>query len=396
MSMSAACLMDAQVITSPYSIFGVGELVGNNLGMNRSLGGTGIAFKSDKSINYLNPASYFGIPANSLLVEVGLYGLQNKSQQKNLNQTNNDINVSYSSVSLYLTDWWALSLGILPFSHVSYEIKSADVIGSELTSYEKTYTGTGGLSRDYVGNSFRMLDDLTAGFDLSYIGGTVTETESASGNNSLADYQLQNILTLRSAYLDYGLQYSVPDHNWRYTFGVVYGTSIQTDVSSEAQLTSGDSTTSLLQNDGPILKIPQKVGIGIAASSSDFRAGVDYEWEDWSGLRFSNPHFSTKNSNRYSVGLEYSPPRSDSRSMIISYRFGANYRFSYLDVDGASVNSWALTLGTGIPFQSTNINASIEYGEEGTLNNGLIKSKYWMFYLNFTLSEIWTPSQSED
>jgi len=388
--------VDAQVIKSPYSIFGVGELVDNNLGMNRSLAGTGIAFKSHRSINYLNPASYLGIPANSLILELGLYGFQSNSQQKNLYQTHRDINVSYTSVSLYLADRWALSLGILPFSRVDYKIKSTDIIGSELTSYEKTYTGSGGLRRFYVGNSFGVFGDLAVGFDLSYIGGTVTGTETASGNNRLADYALTNILTISTGYLDYGLQYSVSDHDWQYTFGAVYGASIQTYVSNEAQLTSGDSTTSLQESDSPTLKIPQKFGIGIAARSPSFRLGVDYEWEDWSALRFSNPHFRTRNSNRCSLGLEYSPARADSRSVIFSYRFGANYKFSHLYVDGTSINSWGVTLGIGIPFQTININASIEYGEVGTLTNGLIKSRYWMFYVSFSLSEIWSQPQSED
>jgi hypothetical protein len=299
-------------------------------------------------------------------------------------------------VSLYLADWWALSFGILPFSHVNYETKSADIIGSELTSYEKTYTGSGGLNRIYLGSSVRVFDDLAVGFDLSHIGGTVTETESASGNNSLADYALTNELTVRTAYLDCGLQYVVPGHDWQYTVGVVYGASIQTSVSNEAQVTSGGSTASLPQRDSPILSIPEKVGIGIAARSSRFRLGLDYEWEDWSALRFSNPHFSTQNSHQYSLGFEYSPAGADIQSRIISYRFGANYKFSPLYVDGTSINSWGVTLGAGIPFQTININASIECGEEGTVTNGLIKSSYWMLYVSLSLCEIWSPRHSED
>jgi hypothetical protein len=396
LSLPAPSLVDAQVIKSPYSIFGIGELVDNNLGMNRSLGGTGIAFESERSINYLNPASYLGIPANSLLWEVGLYGFQNNAQQKKLNRTYRDVNLSYTSVSLYLADCWALSFGVLPFSHVSYEIKSAGMIGSELTSYEKTYTGSGGLSRVYAGNSFRVFDDLAVGFDLSYIAGAVTETESASGNNSLADYALTNKLTVGAAYLDYGLQYFVHGHDWQYTFGVVYGASIQTNVSPEVQLTTGDLSASLPQSDRPILSIPEKFGIGVAARSSRFRLGLDYKWEDWSALRFSNPHFSTQNSHQYSLGFEYSPARADSRSRTISYRFGANYKFSHLHVDGTSINSWGLTLGFGLPFRAMNINASIEYGEEGTLTNGLIKSSYWMFYVSFSLCKLWSSPPLED
>ena len=44
-------LLQAQVKKSTYSMFGVGQLADNNYGVNKSLGGTGIAFKSGNAMN---------------------------------------------------------------------------------------------------------------------------------------------------------------------------------------------------------------------------------------------------------------------------------------------------------------------------------------------------------
>ena len=65
---------------SVYSMFGVGQIIDNSFGINKSLGGTGIAFQSGSSVNYLNPASYLGIPPNSFILEIGVYGIYNKSE----------------------------------------------------------------------------------------------------------------------------------------------------------------------------------------------------------------------------------------------------------------------------------------------------------------------------
>ena len=55
----------AQAVNSIYSMYGVGLTIDNNFGVNRAMGGTGIAFQSGRSVNYSNPASYLGIFPNS-------------------------------------------------------------------------------------------------------------------------------------------------------------------------------------------------------------------------------------------------------------------------------------------------------------------------------------------
>jgi hypothetical protein len=385
-----------QVRNSVYSMFGVGELLDNSLGVNRSLGGTGIAFQSGRSVNYLNPASYLGIPPNSFIMELAVYGMYNKSENRNSFQTEKDINFSYWSASAYFATWWAFSFGILPFSFIDYEMKSTGEIGGELTSFEKTFIGSGGLSRVYLGNSFKIYKGLAAGLNASYIVGPITQMESASINNSLAGYELKNERTVNAMYLDYGLQYSVSRNDWLYTIGVIYGASKELNTTDDVELTSNGITTSLDQNERLAIRIPQKLGLGISVKKDVFRAGLDYEWENWSTIRFSNPNFDTKNSNRYSIGAEFSPGREDGWPKSLSYRLGANYKNAYLEIDNTPISSMGVSVGVGIPYDAISLNVSIEYGEEGTLSKGLIKNSYWVFYLGVSLHEFWSTIPSED
>lgn len=387
--------LNAQVKNSVYSMFGIGQLNDNSFGINKSLGGTGIAFQSGRSINYLNPASYLGIFPNSFNMEIGAYSIYNKSENKSTAQTDRDINFSYFSASFYFADWWASSFGIVPFSSVDYEINSTDEIGGEITSLEKNFKGSGGLNRIYWGNSFKVYEGLSVGLNASYIFGPITQTETAESNSNFLGYELKNERTAQSFYLDYGMQYSINSNDWLYTVGFIYGASKKLTTTDEIEFTYSGVTSQLEKEELLNIKIPRKFGIGIAVKkNNNFRAGFDYELGTWSNINFSNPNLDTKNSNRFSIGIEYSPgeDRTDeSWFRGFFYRLGANYKNSYLKIDNTPINSMGISLGIGIPYDKINtINLTLEYGEEGTLNKGLIKNKYWMLYTNISFYELWS------
>lgn len=402
----SAQTLNAQVRNSIYSMFGVGQLNDNSYGINKALGGTGIAFQSGRSINNLNPASYLG-SQSSYIVEAGVSGIYSKSENQHTSQTFGDVNLGYFSASLYFTNWWASSFGIVPFSSVNYEINSSEEIGGEIVSFDKTYEGSGGLSRIYWGNSFNVFDNLNAGFNASYIVGTITRTETAASNESFTGYELKNKRAAYSLYFDYGLQYSIGDdahsakeQNWVYTIGLIYGAGKKLHTNDDLEFTYNGATSSLEQEKQLDIRIPQKFGIGIAVKNgNNFRAGFDYEWAEWSNINFSNPNLDTKNSSRFSIGAEYFPGKSRDDSWLkkMYYRLGANYKNSYLEIDNTPINSKGITFGVGIPYDYTStINFSIEYGEEGTLSKGLIKNSYWQFYLSFSLPELWSSRSKFD
>ena len=175
--------LNAQAKNSIYSIFGIGQIIDDSYGINKSMGGTGIAFQSGRTINYLNPAGYFGIEPNSIIMESGIYGIHNTSKSNNTSQSDSDLNLSYFSTSFCLADWWAFSFGLTPYSSINYEINSEDDVEGELTSFEKKFKGSGGLKRIYFGNSFNVYDRLNIGFNTSFIFGSITQVETALDND---------------------------------------------------------------------------------------------------------------------------------------------------------------------------------------------------------------------
>ena len=385
-----------QVRNSVYSMFGVGELLDKSIGVNRSLGGTGIAFQSGRSINYLNPASYLGVPPNSFIMELGAYGTFNRSENANVFQTDKRIDFGLWSASLYCTNWWALSLGVLPLSFVDYNVKSSELVGGELTSMEKTFLGYGGLSQAYLGNSFRVYGGLSAGFNVSYILGSISKTESATFSNSAFQYQLMNRREVTTFYLDYGLQYSMNYGGWVYTLGAVYGAGRRLGTTDSLLLSYDNATTPLEPGSQLAMGIPQKIGLGIAVKRNDFRAGFDYRWENWSKTSLSKSVFATQNSNRFSIGIEYAPGREGDWSKAVSFRFGSYFSNSYMQVENTRINSMGVSLGAGIPFDAITLNMSIEYGQEGTLSKGLVRNTYWVYYLSVSLHEFWSLFATEE
>ena len=51
-------LVVGQSFNSPYSSFGLGDLSFKGFGRNRAMGGISIGMRDNKSIDFLNPASY--------------------------------------------------------------------------------------------------------------------------------------------------------------------------------------------------------------------------------------------------------------------------------------------------------------------------------------------------
>ena len=378
----------AQVKNSIYSMFGVGKISDTNYGINHAFGGTGIAFQSGRSINYCNPASYLGIASNSINLELGIHAILSRVENINTKQNGADVNFSYCSWSIAFSNRWAVVLGITPYSSIDYNINSTDQIEGEPISFDKEYSGSGGLGKAYFGQSFDIAKGLALGFNTSLILGQLKQMEKASSEGSFSGYQLETLRSAHSFHMDFGLQYSIHKNDWQYTIGLVYGPGEKLNTTDEITFTYNDEITALDPGKQKIIRLPENRGIGFAIKRGYFfKAGFDYEWKKWSTISFSNPNLDTRNSHRFSFGLEYTPNQKDITDRCLAYRLGTHYKKTYLEIDNTPINAMGVVIGLGIPNYRTvknDFNLSLEYGREGTLNQGLIKNQYLIF--NFSLS----------
>jgi hypothetical protein len=101
-----------------------------------------------------------------------------------------------------------------------------------------------------------------------------------------------------------------------------------------------------------------------------------------------------EDAHNFSAGLEVKPWRARVANKFFqnwSYRTGFNYASTYLKINEQAISGYSATLGIGIPLrnQFSTINLSVEAGKQGTTHSGLIRERYIMGHLNFTINELW-------
>ena len=299
----------SQNTRSPYSIFGPGELQAKGFGKNMGMGGTGIGMPSGNFINNINPASYSGFDSIRFVYELGFEGKYSnfKSQGDKLND--HTFNFKYVAMGFRVTDWWATSLGIAPFSNVGYTIVSSKYIEGVNDKFYSSFEGSGGINHLYWGNAVKF-GNFSFGAHASYLFGSITQDELIVQPNDLfSSFIMERTDYMKSFYFDYGMQYSFKIKNWDYTLGAIYSNkqNLTSDHLVEV-LTTSYSIVSSIEEESDDVSVPEKIGIGINMRKSPFiNIAADYEFQKWSGINYPIQKAPFKNSHRVAIGAESKP-----------------------------------------------------------------------------------------
>lgn len=233
---------------SPYSRYGLGELVPNTFGHTQAMGGAHLAWRPDTTspvfINAGNPASYSLIRLTAL--EVGGNGMYTQFKGSNSSLTKWTTNFAYASLGFPVRRNGGACFGIMPYSNVGYDLKTtSETTGVGLVEYQ--YNGSGGLNKAFIGygispfhrrlSKFRgrhlyvpdslktlshsayqrrelgnkLISELSAGFNVNYIFGNIQNITKVIYPNSLIytnTYRERN-LTVGDFTGNFGLQTAV-------------------------------------------------------------------------------------------------------------------------------------------------------------------------------------------
>ncbi len=379
--------LTSQITTSPYSIFGLGILEGNSSGLSRAMGGTNIAFLSENAINYGNPASYDGLDSLLTIFEIGVFSKYSMFQTSHNNQSLLNANFRYMSMGFRIAPWLSTSFGFTPYSSVGYRINSTAFLEGTSIEYPKTYIGNGGVNRVYLGGAVSFIKNLSLGVNASYLFGDITHIEASE----IYEFSLEDITYLSNFTFNYGLNYQVDVNDWKYNVGFIY--------SDGKKLNSRNTTTIETKYEKEVLKsrkyrysIPRTVGAGLSVRKDFFKAGVDYEWSNWEEVDFSSTYLHTRNSNRISAGVEFpSQGLRKGSSRMILFRFGGEFRESYMVIKGVPIDYRAVSMGLGLPLKGvvSVVNATLEFGQNGTMKRDLFRENFVTLSLDLSLRDLW-------
>jgi len=381
--------------SSPYSLYGIGDISKTTIGKFNSLGYTGIGIKTASEINNLNPSNFALIPQNSFFYDIGIKGKSNTYSNKSSEEGKTNVSFSNLAFAFRIAEGLGAGISMTPYSDVGYSLigVSTNIEGSTQT-FENTINGLGSLNDLKLNLGYSIIDNLRIGFSGSFLFGSIDKSESFAVNNS--SFNLIETTNYNGLRLGLGLQYDVTD---AITFGSIVNTPTilngnitrsAAKVIESAEVTVEDRAT----DDADNFELPLEVGLGFSAKFyKSFTLSGDYRKNYWTATKQSENTAKYIDQDIYGVGLEYvKNEKSFKYTDRISYRLGYNYDNGYLEVNNRKVDGYNFTTGIGLPLSlrsNSKINLSYSYGSKGGLENILVKEKYHLFTLNMSLEDLW-------
>lgn len=392
-------------ISSPYSIYGIGDLRTSGTATSRSMGGAGIADRDPILINMYNPAALSIAPRQTFLFSIGAEGVNNYLSTSKGSTSKNAANLGYIALRFPIAKKLGFGFSMSPFSSTGYAIRVSDVqndIVTDIGSVNYYHQGSGDIGEYKIGLGWEPLKGFSVGANLVYYLGTLkhsTEiiTEPFVSNNTFANISRERNVTLNKPSAQIGLQYHVSTgKESSLVLAATYMPRIESGVNvnyfARSILNSAvDTIYNKTQKES--FALPQTIAGGISYNTSKLKISLDYKNQSWKNS--FGPFFDEGNKvsytsrNEVNFGIQYIPNRYDIRSFAkrLSYRAGVRYSNSYMKINGHPINEYAISAGVGIPFASvfSSINVGVEYGMRGTKRDGMIKTNFFNFFIDINL-----------
>ncbi|MCC8144261.1 MAG: hypothetical protein LUD02_15365 [Tannerellaceae bacterium] len=303
----------------------------------------------------------------------------------------------------------ALSIGMLPYSHVGYKFREGVYTDSILTG-SSLYTGSGGLNDLYEGVSIDIWKKrLAIGANIGYFFGTIEHvgTHATIGTGSYFIYNSQKI-EVRDMKFDFGLQYTHPlSQRKSLTLGLAYSprNTLNTTAYDRSQTQTSDianvGIVSVLKSDtikGNGFDIPATYGVGISYTNLEkLTLTADFLYEKWSDVEYFEKKGDFNDRKRVTTGVEYTP-NYQHKSFLkrMKYRGGLNYSNSYLRIEdgngkGYGYKEYGASIGFGLPLidNRSSLNLSFEYVKVKPETKWMVDEQYFRFTVNYAFNEFW-------
>ena len=371
--------------SSPYSMFGIGEIMTGLYGVNAGMGGITIGMRGKMLINTDNPAGLTGLDSCRLFTEASAFAKWESYRSKGNNNQAFTGNFSRFAMAGRIMPHWYMAVGLTPYSSVGYYFQSTQELeGSPGSYYTSTYSGNGGLSKVYLSNAFLLLPSLSIGINLGYIFRNMTQTEDQS------TMSVSQKLFGQSFSADFGVQYSYRmGRELNLTLGAVYGLPQTMRMEKTKTLTENSSENSYNMK-RVNQTLPQYIGGGVSVEYKKMTYALDYLFRQYCSLTSADSRITFHDSHELRAGFCYFPNGYSSSSIWKRMDYKAGIELSspyYMHIRGQSGISWRVSAGMGFPLINRRIHTAFFY-DRVDLNGKMLKRGITGFTVTYTLSEL--------
>jgi hypothetical protein len=418
---------------SPYSKYGIGDLVNQYFANAAAWGGQTAAFHDPYHLNLENPASFAFLRSTAL--ETGLNTKFSHYQSATGSQDVWSGNLAYLALGFTLkspinevldrakSPWkYGMGLALTPGTLVGYNVRTKDVL-PDVGNVQSTFTGTGGTYRLTWSNAVKY-KNTAVGANLGWAFGktkyesTTIFSDDPTGtkdtfnqiffqNNNRDEIAMNGFVWKLGVQHDFVLATAENDKDtptkW-ITVGLdgegthkIKTVANQYRIRSRGILASGQylDADTILQTTGvkQHITLPATFALGFQfVKANKFKAGAQIGMESWSGYENEVRPETLRNTFSVSGGIEYTPDYISYNRFLkrVRYRIGGYFRQDPRTVDGKNFNDTGVSFGFGFPLilprqQASFVNTSFELGKIGA--GSPIEETYIRMTVGFTLND---------
>lgn len=386
--------------TSPYSYFGLGQQTFRGTVENRSMAGMSTYLDSIHT-TIQNPATYGKVR----LVNYGI-GLSYTSTYTSDN-TNKDssssASIEYLNITIPVSPKAGFGFGLVPFKSVGYEL------GEITTTTYTRFTGTGDLNRVYLAAGAQIFKGLSIGAEYRYIFGNEQNSSSVAFSDVALGTNEINTAEFTGSSYNVGLNYSTTinsDKDLQISATYAPETTLSVEgnrLLSTFTLTQNAAETPVeigeLESNKQKVILPQEFTVGISYGQQlKWSLGAEYSNRKSSAViarTFAPANNTFIDASSVRLGGFYIPDYNSISSYWrrVTYRAGARYEGTGININGTDINEFGITFGMGLPVGPrsgfTNVNVGLEFGQIGTDKNNLVKENFIGLSVGLSFNDKW-------
>ncbi len=392
--------------SSTYSRVGIGDLTFSYSGRGLGIGESGVSVSGKDYISVLNPAGWNGLSMTR--VEFG-------GTYKGLFISNNSLKKYYSETEFTgFTFGFPVSrlygigaaLGIVPYSNVSYN--SVEDVSSQngIQGSKINYEGTGGLSKIFIGVSYKLPIEFSIGASLDYYFGNL-KYSSVFDYDGTGSYKTTYLRAYRPNGVGTTIGIISPDFSNVLNsekisdLRIGVAANIISNLSTDTLLTASSSVLSDTIAQGVVkMHIPMRISGGLSITlNQNYLINFDYFFQPFSDYTFNSIKSSNLRDNtKFSSGFEYRP-QSDLGSTFweqIIWRAGLSYEQTQYKINDTGINQFSVSGGCSLPFGAGNsLDLALVYSMRGTTDSNLLKENIVKLGVGISFGDIWFIRQDK-
>ncbi len=431
-------------VNSPFSRYGIGNLIASPHVISSSLGGIQAAYADGfsnnvgQSINFSNPATYGSLYMTSY--DLALMLDSRKLVSNNPSGTYKSVNLipAYVAIGMPIkrSKGIGFAFGLKPISRINYSIINNGRTAGD--SLQTVYEGSGGLNQAFIGIGKRW-KKLSIGLNTGYTFGRKEISTKLTFINDTVNYFKSNSSSLTNygnTFFQLGAQYELTifkkenksnkstenyllrlgaTASFQQSLNATQNVAKETFVLGSAGNYFAVDTVERTNNIKGTVVLPATYEFGAVfhkTNSSNrgvyelWSLGVEYTSTQWTKYRFYNQaDASLNNSWNAKLGFQINPNALTATNYLsnVSYRFGVNIGKDYINADGNSLKSTTVSFGAGFPIrkwrayetQYTAVQTAIQFGKRGSSKNNITEN-FIQISLGFSLNDSWFIKRKYD